>query len=85
MAPTSAPSTRSSGTVRRIEDGDLEAALTGGGGYLGADPAGSDHDDRATAVQPFAQGVRVLDAAQVEHAVELASGNRETARLGARG
>ena len=57
----------------RIDDGDLEAALTGRGGDLGADPAGPDHDDRAAAVQPFAQDVGVLDAAQVEHAVELAA------------
>ena len=68
-----------------IQDGDLEAALTGGSGYLGADPAGSDHNHRATTVQPFAQGVRVLDAAQVQDAVELASWDRETARLRPRG
>ena len=69
----------------RIEDGDLKAALTSRGSDLGADPARADHDDRAAAVQPFAQGVGVLDAAQVEDAVEVAAGNREPARLGAGG
>ena len=65
MAPTSAPITRSSGTEAGLDDRDLEAALAGRGRDLGADPAGPDHDDRATAVQPLAQGVGVLDAAQV--------------------
>ena len=43
----------------RVDDGDLEAALAGRGGDLGADPAGADHDDRAAAVQPLAQRVGV--------------------------
>ena len=46
----------------RVDDGDVEAALARGGGDLGADPAGADHDDRAAAVQPLAQRVGVLDA-----------------------
>jgi hypothetical protein len=46
-----------------IEDGDVESALAGGRGDLGADPAGADDDDGAAAVQPFAQGVGVVDAA----------------------
>ena len=57
------PSTRSKGTVFGIEDGDLEATLAGRGSDLGADPPGADHDDRAAAVEPFAQDVGVLDAA----------------------
>ena len=35
--------------------------------------------------KPFAQGVRVIDAAEVEHAVQIGSGYREPARLGAGG
>ena len=66
----------------RLDDGHLETALAGRGGDLGADPARADDDDRAAAVQPLAQGVGVLDAAQVEHAVELGARNREPARLG---
>ena len=69
----------------RVDDRDLEAALAGRGGDLGADPAGPDHDDRAAAVQPLAQRVGVRDAAQVEHAVEVAAGDREAPRLGAGG
>ena len=44
----------------RLDDGDLEAALAGRGGDLGADPAGPDDDDRAAAVQPLAQRVGVV-------------------------
>ncbi len=66
----------------RVEDGDVEAALASGSGDLGADPAGADHDDPPAAVQPLAQRVGVLDAAQVEHAVELSAGNRKAPRLG---
>ena len=36
--------------VRR-DDGDVEAALAGGGGDLGADPAGADDDQPAAGVQ----------------------------------
>ena len=57
--------------MRRVEDRDLEAALARRGGDLGADPAGADDDDRAAAIQAIAQRVGVLDAAQVQHAVEL--------------
>ena len=67
------------------DEGDLESALPRRRGDLGADPAGADHDHRAAAVEPFAQRVGVLDAAQVVHAVELGAGNREPARLGAGG
>ena len=67
----------------RVDDGDVQAALPGGRGDLGADPAGADHHDRAAAVEPFAQRVGVLDAAQVEHAVERFAGDREPTRLGA--
>ena len=38
---------------------DVEPALPGGGGDLGADPAGPDHDNRAATVQPFTQSVGV--------------------------
>ena len=51
------------GDLIRIEESDLEATLAGRGSDLGADPPGADHDDRATAVEPFAQDVGVLDAA----------------------
>ena len=57
-----------------IHDGDVEPALPGGGRDLGADPAGADHDDRAAAVEPCAQRVGILDAAEVEHAVERRAG-----------
>ena len=67
----------------RFDDGDVEAALPGRRGDLGADPAGADDDDRAAAVEPLAQRVGVLDAAQVEHAVERFARDREAARLGA--
>ena len=69
----------------RVEHGDVEATLPGRGCDLGADPAGADHDDRAAAVEACAERVGVLDAAQVEHAVERFAGDRETARLGAGG
>ena len=49
----------------RLDDGHVEAALPRGSGDLGADPARADHDDRAAAVQSFAQGIGILDAAQV--------------------
>ena len=67
----------------RIQDGDLEAALAGRGGDLGADPAGADHHDRAAAIQSLAQRVGILDAAQVQDAVEVRAGDREAPRLGA--
>ena len=51
------------GDLVRVDESDLEAALAGRGSDLGADPPGADHDDRATAVEPFAQDVGVLDAA----------------------
>ena len=66
----------------RIEDRDLEAALTGGGGDLGTDPARPDDHHRAAALESSAQGVRVPDAAQVQHAVQLGPRNREASRLG---
>ena len=69
----------------RVDDGDVEAALSGGGRDLGADPAGADHDDRAAAVQPLTQKVGVLDGAQVQHAVERCAGDGKAARLGAGG
>jgi hypothetical protein len=65
-----------------VEDGDLEAALARRGGGLGADPAGPDHDERAAVLQPLTQGVAVLDAAQVQDAIELAAGDRKGAWLG---
>ena len=68
---------------RGLDDGHVEPALARRSGDLGADPSRSDHDDRAAAVQPRAQRVGVLDAAQVQHALQLAAGNREPARLGA--
>ena len=67
------------------DNGDLQSALPRGGGDLGADPAGSDDDDRAAAVEPFAQHVRVIDGAQVVNAVELGAGDREPARFRAGG
>ena len=69
----------------RVDDGDVEPALARRRGDLGADPAGADHDDRAAAVEPLAQRVGILDAAQVEHAVERFARDREAARLGAGG
>ena len=57
-----------------VDDGDVETALSGGRGDLGADPARADHDDRAAAVEPSAERVGVLDGAQVGHAVERCAG-----------
>ena len=68
-----------------IDEGDLKAALAGRGGDLRPDPASPDHDDRAPGVEPVAQGVGVLQAAQAQYAVELAAGKQEPARLGPRG
>ena len=66
----------------RVDDGDVKAALPRRGGELGADPAGADDDDRAAALEPFAQCVGVADAAQVVHAIQRRRPARETARLG---
>ena len=60
----------------RLDDGHVEAALAGGGGNLGTDPAGADDDHRAAAVESLAQGVGVTDAAQVEDTVELGARHR---------
>src|SRR3954451_2350487 len=56
------------GHRERVDDGDLEPALTCGGRDLGTDPAGADDDDLAPAVQSLTQGVGVPDGTQVEHA-----------------
>ena len=60
----------------RLDDGHVEAALAGGGGNLGADPAGADDHHRAAAVESLAQGVGVTDAAQVEDTLELGARHR---------
>ena len=68
-----------------LHDRDVGAALPGRGGHLAADPAGADHDHRAAGGEPLAQGVGVLDAAEVEDAVQLTPGDREAPWLAARG
>ena len=67
--------------TQRIDHSDLEAPLPGRCRDLGAYPSCPDHDDRAAAVEPLAQRVGVLDAAQVQNSVELSAGHREPPRL----
>ena len=62
---------------------DVQTSRSGRRGDLAADPSGADDDERAAAVEPLPQRVAVRHAAQVEHAVEVAAGDREPARLGA--
>ena len=69
---------------RRIDDGDLEAALARGGCDLGSDPAGPDDDDAAAVIHALAQRVGIPDAAQVEDSIEVCSRYREPAWLGSR-
>ena len=71
--------------TQRIEHGHLEAPLSRRSGDLGADPPGADDDDVAAAVQPLAQRVGVLDAAQIQDPVKFAAGDLETSRLSACG
>ena len=68
-----------------IDERDLQPALAGGGGDLGPDPAGADHDNRPAAVEPRAERVGVRHRAQGEHALQIGAGDAEPARLGARG
>jgi hypothetical protein len=57
--------------------------LAGRGRNLRADPAGPDDDHRAAVVQPFAQRVGILHAAEIEDPVELCAGDLKPPRLGA--
>src|SRR5439155_4444821 len=65
----------------RLDDRDVESPLPGGGGDFGADPARADDNHAAAAVQALAQDIGVLDAAQIQHAVERAARDRQMARL----
>ena len=65
-----------------VDDGDVESALTRGRGHLGADPARPDHDDGAAALQACAEHVGILNAAQVEHTLEVGARDRQPPRLG---
>ena len=67
--------------AQRIQHGHVKPALPGRGGNLGADPPGPDHDHRPAAVEPFAQRIGVLDAAQIQNAVQLSAGHCESPRL----
>ena len=66
----------------RVDHRHVGAALARGGGELGADPAGADHDHPAVGVEALAQGVAVGERAQVVDAVEVGAGDRDPARLG---
>jgi hypothetical protein len=69
--------------AERVNQRHVEAALARRGSNLGADPPGADYHHPAASVEPCAERVRVLDAAQVENAFELGAGDGQPARLGA--
>jgi hypothetical protein len=69
----------------RVDHRHLEATLPRRGGDLGADPACPDHHYRSALPKPLAQGVGVLDAPQIQHAVQIGSGDGQPSRLGAGG
>ncbi len=56
---------------QRFEDRDVQAAAPARRRHLGADEAGTDHDDARVVVEPGAQVERVVDGAQHEDAVEV--------------
>ena len=68
------------GHAGRIDHRHVETALAGGGSHLAADPTGADDHDRTAPVQPFAQGVGAVDAAQVEDPGPVAAWHREPSR-----
>src|SRR4029079_4069933 len=69
--------------LERLDERDVHALLTRGGGDLAADPPAADHHEPAASVEGRADRGRVLDGAQEEHAVEVAAGHGKTARLAA--
>src|SRR3954471_2831568 len=70
---------------RLLDERDVDAALPGGGGDFGTDPAAADDHCRAAAPQAGGDGVRVREVAQVVDAIELRAGDRQAPRLPARG
>ena len=83
MAPSSGPSTRSSGSEAISRTRHIAALGAGGGGNLGADPARADRHQLAAGLDPLGDRVGVGDGAQVEDSVEVGAGDAEAARLGA--
>ena len=65
------------------DEGDVHAALAGGGGDLGSDPAGADDDEPAAGVEALADRVAVGERPQEMDAVEVRAGEAQAARLGA--
>ena len=71
-APIASPSARCERHRQRLEHRDVEPALAAGGGHLGADEAGADHDDPSgVAVEIGPQGEAVVERAQHVDAGEL--------------
>jgi hypothetical protein len=66
----------------RLDHGDLDAQVAGGGRHLGADEATADHDEPATADQVAAQRDRVVQCAQGVHPAEVRAGQGPRPRAG---
>ena len=71
--------------LRHFDDRDVDAAVSGTGGDLEADPSAADDGQRTTFGQCRIQRVGVVDGAQVVHAVGVCAGDRRPARLRAGG
>ena len=71
--------------LRHFDDRDVDAAVSGAGGDLEADPPAADDGQRRTFDQCRIQRVGVVDGAQVVHAVGVCAGDRRPARLRAGG
>ena len=71
--------------VRRLEHGHVESRFPTGGGHFEADITPADDDRAPSGRQLRAQPVHVRHASQVVHAGEFGAGQRQQARMTARG
>jgi hypothetical protein len=71
--------------VRRFEHGHVEPRFPTGGGHFEADITPADDDHAPSGRQLGAQTVHVRHASQVVHAGEFGAGQRQQARMAARG
>src|SRR5215218_3208939 len=68
----------------RLDHRDLDAALTGGGRHLDADPAGADDHKPAARFEALSQRVAVRKSPEVVDALQPAARNAQPPRLSAR-